>query len=243
MPTLNTDGRNNEVSSLALTPAQQQRVDSTFQELFGYPWGTQFAVPSTSESSSNEDEEFVILSSMLGPTPAARILSRFQSRPSFRKLLKTGAKSVTVHKRTHAVKAPILGGNKSRPLHDTKTSQSEDYHRTIQGKSTTKSDAFGGEPLRANDSAAAQKPSSAGGVGVDVLLQQLNATGKVSTVAKTSADWDQFKQATGLGATLEEQADSSTSYLNKQDFLSRVDHRTFDLEKRERDVQRAKRGL
>jgi Bucentaur or craniofacial development len=230
MQPFDTDSRKD-----ALTPAQQKRVDSTFQDLFGYPWGTQFSAPSTSSESSDihsKNEDFALLTNMLGPTPAARILSRFQSLPSFRKLHRQNdAKTVTVHKRTQTVKTPIPVISRtslSRPFKN----QSEDY-RTTQGNSNG--------TLNANDSAATKKPS--GGGGVDVLLQQLNASQKVSTVAKTSADWDQFKQATGLTATLEEQADSSTSYLNKQDFLSRVDHRTFDLEKRDRDAQRAKRGL
>jgi hypothetical protein len=65
---------------------------------------------------------------------------------------------------------------------------------------------------------------------------------KTTTVAKTSADWEQFKETTGLGEKLEEQAESSTSYLKKQDFLHRVDHRKFELEKQERERERAKRG-
>jgi Bucentaur or craniofacial development len=228
MQPFDTDSRKD-----ALTPAQQKRVDSTFQDLFGYPWGTQFSAPSTSSESSDihTDDDFALLTNMLGPTPAARILSRCHSLPSFRRLHRQNvAKTVTVHKRTHTVKTPIpVISRTSRPLKN----QSEDY-RTTQGNSNG--------TLNANDSAATKKPSGGGG-GVDVLLQQLNASQKVSTVAKTSADWDQFKQATGLTATLEEQADSFTSYLHKQDFLSRVDHRTFDLEKRDRDAQRAKRGL
>jgi hypothetical protein len=245
MPTFDIDSSNDAVS-FALTPVQQQRVDSTFQDLFGYSWGTQFTAPSSqsepSDRTHSENDDFALLSDMLGPTPAARILSRFRSLPSFSKLHNTGAKTVTVHKRTHAVKAQIPVRTTSRPLHDAQ----QDFHSN-QSNTTTKSDAAplassstSGAPVKPRDPAA-KKPSSGGGV--DVLLQQLNAPQKVSTVAKTSADWDQFKQATGLGATLEEQADSATSYLKKQDFLSRVDHRTFDLEKKDRDVQRAKRGL
>lgn len=77
--------------------------------------------------------------------------------------------------------------------------------------------------------------------GVDKLLKQLAAPEKVSTVAKTSADWDQFKEKTGLGEKLEEQADSKDAYLKRQDFLTRVDHRRFELEKEERDKNRVKR--
>jgi Bucentaur or craniofacial development len=63
----------------------------------------------------------------------------------------------------------------------------------------------------------------------------------VSTVQKTSNDWEQFKETTGLGDRLEEQAESSTAFLKRQDFLTRVDHRTFEIEKKDRDRERAKR--
>jgi hypothetical protein len=78
--------------------------------------------------------------------------------------------------------------------------------------------------------------------GVDSLLKQLEGPTKVSTVAKTSADWDQFKEKTGLGEKLEEQAESKAAYLKRQDFLTRVDHRQFELEKKERDQNRVKRN-
>jgi len=49
--------------------------------------------------------------------------------------------------------------------------------------------------------------------GVDSLLQTINAIEKVSTIAKTSADWEQYKDKTGLGDKLEEQATGNTAYL------------------------------
>jgi hypothetical protein len=77
--------------------------------------------------------------------------------------------------------------------------------------------------------------------GVDALLQQLKGPDKVTTVAKTSADWDQFKEKAGLADKLEEQVESKNAYLKRQEFLTRVDHRQFELEKKERDRSRAKR--
>ena len=55
-------------------------------------------------------------------------------------------------------------------------------------------------------------------------------------------DWEQFKDDSGLGETLEAAAQGNRAYLKKQDFLNRVDQRTFQLEKAERDKERAKRG-
>jgi Bucentaur or craniofacial development len=43
--------------------------------------------------------------------------------------------------------------------------------------------------------AAAKKPSVGG---LDSVLQQIAGPSKISTVAKTSADWDSFKTETGL---------------------------------------------
>jgi hypothetical protein len=78
--------------------------------------------------------------------------------------------------------------------------------------------------------------------GVDQLLQSLAKTNKTTTVAKTSHDWENFKDQTGLADKLESKAESKDSYLKKQEFLSRVDQRKFELERKERDGERSKRG-
>jgi copper(I)-binding protein len=89
----------------------------------------------------------------------------------------------------------------------------------------------------------AAKSSKAGGV--DQLLNQIAAgDGGINVTTKTAADWETFKETAGGGLKdkLAEQANSKQAYLQRQDFLQRVDHRKFDLEKRERDQERAKRG-
>ena len=69
------------------------------------------------------------------------------------------------------------------------------------------------------------------------MLQELEGPGKLSTVAKTSADWESFKQDSGNieRDVLEQQAQGTNAYLIKQDFLHRVDHRSFLHEKAQRD--------
>lgn len=94
-------------------------------------------------------------------------------------------------------------------------------------------------PEAAATTTTTQKPAA---VGMDQLLQQLQSKNKVSTIAKTSNDWESFKEQSGLGEKLEQQADSNTAYLQKQDFLARVDHRTFQVERQEREQNRTKRG-
>ena len=71
--------------------------------------------------------------------------------------------------------------------------------------------------------------------GIDHMLQQIAGPSKITTVAKTSADWDSFKTETGLEAELEAKAQGKDAYLVKQDFLTRVDNRKFEIEKNERD--------
>jgi Bucentaur or craniofacial development len=79
--------------------------------------------------------------------------------------------------------------------------------------------------------------------GLDVLLQELEGPGKLSTVAKTSADWESFKQDAGVEAEMEKHAQGKNAFLVKQDFLQRVDQRSFVQEKAQRDQeQRNRRG-
>jgi hypothetical protein len=58
-------------------------------------------------------------------------------------------------------------------------------------------------------------------------------------VAKSSSDWDSFKEKEGLEESLKD-ADKK-GYLAKQDFLGRCDHRKFDQEKATRDIERLQR--
>jgi Bucentaur or craniofacial development len=97
---------------------------------------------------------------------------------------------------------------------------------------------------RASSSSIAASGGGSGGGGVDQILQQIAMSGtKLSTVAKTSADWDTYTNSvSGLRNQLEEHIESNDAYLKKQDFLVRVDHRQFNIEKTKRNQERAKRG-
>lgn len=72
--------------------------------------------------------------------------------------------------------------------------------------------------------------------GVDQVLASLDAPKKVSTMEKTSLDWDKFKEAEGIEDELQQY--TKDGYLEKQDFLQRVDLNQFELEKAERDKKR-----
>lgn len=85
---------------------------------------------------------------------------------------------------------------------------------------------------------SSSKPPKKPATGLDLVLDQLEDN-KISTVAKTSMDWDKFKGDRGLEEELEKKAQGKDAYLVKKDFLDRVDHRRFEHERTERDKERA----
>ena len=91
--------------------------------------------------------------------------------------------------------------------------------------------------MAAAATAAADKPGSS----LDAVLQQIAEPRRVSTIEKSSMDWDNFKSKEQIGAELEQHSKGKGAYLGKQDFLNRVDLRKFELEKQQREVERRKR--
>jgi len=87
-----------------------------------------------------------------------------------------------------------------------------------------------------------QIPKTQGGL--DTLLENLAGPAKISTIVKTSSDWEVFKQKQGsdMKESLETKAQGSQAYLQRKDFLDRVDQRRFEHEKARRDLDRAARG-
>ncbi len=78
--------------------------------------------------------------------------------------------------------------------------------------------------------------------GLDNLLSQISRPDKLSTMSKTAADWDMFKSSNvDLATKLEDTAMGNEAYLVKKDFLNRVDTRQFELEKAQREKERAAR--
>jgi len=74
--------------------------------------------------------------------------------------------------------------------------------------------------------------------GIDSLLLKMEGPSKISTIAKTSVDWDVFKEKIGMEEDLKSKAEGKDAYLVKKDFLNRVDLRRFEQEKAQRDVKR-----
>lgn len=74
--------------------------------------------------------------------------------------------------------------------------------------------------------------------GIDAVLSQISGPQKITTVDKTSMDWDSFKDKTGIDEELRKKVEGKDAYLVKQEFLQRVDYRKFEQEKAQRERDR-----
>ena len=71
---------------------------------------------------------------------------------------------------------------------------------------------------------------------LDRVLADLNGTKKLSTMEKTSLDWDRYKEEHRLTDELNQSI--KDGYLEKQNFLLRLDQRQFEIEKADRERKR-----
>mmetsp|Transcript_13919 Transcript_13919/g.23119 ORF Transcript_13919/g.23119 Transcript_13919/m.23119 type:complete len:254 (+) Transcript_13919:92-853(+) len=207
---------NNGIPPCMLPESKRRAVDAAFEELFGYSFGTRFLPKrrKLGDDPSNYNRTEDIIVAIFGPTAAAQIM----------------ATSNTVTK-MKVQRAPLP----SRIL-TTVTEEKKYAGQTIRVTRTLNA-------TQAAAAAAATTTAEDGNPkGLDSLLQALNGPGKLSTVAKTSADWDTFKTDAGVEDELDKQAQGKNAYLHKQDFLKRVDERRFVDEKTKRDQERSKRG-
>jgi Bucentaur or craniofacial development len=193
----------------SLTSAKRKAVDDSFEQLFGYPFGT-FDRPKRVLRLTPLDKTLEILEEMFGPRGAAQILSR----------------------------STLLRPVKRLPLPDTVADVMTEEVRHYAGQSIVVQRKVVATTVMASDT----KPQSIKTSGLDILLQELDGPSKLTTVAKTSADWDQFKVKEGLDDDLTKQAQGKNAFLKKKDFLDRVDARRFEVEKEVRDSERTTRG-
>ena len=221
-----------------LAPAQKRAVDEAFKEIFGYDWGTSFQLPRRREQQRSHQQQMLV--QIFGPVRAARILKTGRSlRPKRRSVARQQAAQAVVSKtETSQAATSIETAPNITPNTFTQKKEEPQYETKIfAGKAIQVPRTAGASNKKAPPAAVASK-----GGGIDSVLQQLSGPSKISTVAKTSSDWDTFKTETGLEGELEKKAQGKDAYLVKQDFLTRVDTRKFELEKTEREKERAKRG-
>ena len=109
------------------------------------------------------------------------------------------------------------------------------------GAMTSVTQTFQAGTKAANDAlrAAAEREKAESAGGLDGVLHAIKKPSSVSTMAKSSVDWDAFKEESNLGDELEQA--TKDGYLQRQDFLTRCDVRQFEQEKAQRNLDRAKR--
>jgi Bucentaur or craniofacial development len=225
----------------SLTPAKRKAVDDAFEKLFGYKFGTSFLPVRKSRRTAlnhnhkSNDKNIEILQDIFGPFGAAKIMALSTTLRPIKRLPLPASLVETITEVKHYAGQSIVVKRQVAVTGLTTT--------TTTAASTT---AAAAAPVVA---AAAPPPpppphanSSNSRGGLDTLLQELDGPSKLSTVAKTSADWDQFKTQEGLEDDLTKQAQGKNAFLQKKDFLQRVDARRFEVEKQVRDAERASRG-
>lgn len=194
-------------TSNAKRKASGSKVDNAFERLFGYSWGTTFAMDDTNMTGTARQ-----LIDIFGTTKTARILN---ARGSI--------------KRRRIEKQQILNYKDIELPENTKSIVMEDT-------------VFAGQVIKAKASSTSSKPKKKA-QNIDNVLDNLKGPSKMNTVEKTNNDWESFKESDKqLQDELEKRAQGKDAFLVKQDFLNRVDHRKFELEREERDRERAKRG-
>lgn len=81
--------------------------------------------------------------------------------------------------------------------------------------------------------------SSSGG-GIDSVLDTIKGPKAISTVTKSSMDWELYKDKEGLEDELAKAA--KEGYLTRKNFLERCDYRSFEMEREVRLKEQAARG-
>lgn len=215
-----TDAMDIATDTTASRPPKRKAVDDAFERLFGYKWGTQFDLDQHKVNSSS----VLHLVEIFGAAKTARILGSVSSS--------------NTNKRQKVVKPAM------NPILDYK---SIELPKQLETR-VTETKVFAGQVIQTttkkqqDDKQPPPKPAAS--AGLDNVLAQLEGPKKMSTVQKTSNDWEQFKESDKqLQDDLEKKAQGKDAFLVKQDFLNRVDERKFELEREKRDRERAKRAV
>ena len=253
-----------------LSVVKRKAVDDAFQELFGYAFGTTFQPKrrryghdtddaTDGPSDGRDGQQFRLLERVFGTTVANKLM---MTSHSVKDINVVRAPRPDLSAPTIVTETRIFAGKKIEvqrkvvPSATATTAAASNLARTPVSSSTlgqgskgapittipvttsTGNPSQGGTPT---PSQSQQLPTSKP-KGIDSLLKEIAGPSQLSTVAKTSSDWDAFKTDTGMEEQLEQQAQSKTAFLVKKDFLNRVDARRFEHEKEKRDQERTKRG-
>ncbi|KAK8794848.1 hypothetical protein WA158_001828 [Blastocystis sp. Blastoise] len=101
---------------------------------------------------------------------------------------------------------------------------------------TTKKVKFAGQEIIVeNDSKPAEVST------LDTLLSNISEKKSISTIEKTSYDWEKYKKTSGDKDEVEKS--KLNGFIEKQEFLNRVDQRRYEKERVEKEKERYKREL
>jgi len=238
-----------EATGPALSITKQKAVDDAFNDLFGYNYTkqpsaakSQGKLPVKSKSALQKQKN--ILSSIFGRNSSTKLMSSSKATASLARPKASSGGMMRLEKRVmkevkrfagqeivveKVVMVPIFTGEN---VNDGKSQSSQP-----EGKNANATTAMDNTTMAGNTTRKAK--------GLDNLLSEMSRPEKLSTISKTSTDWDLFKSKNAdasLKEQLESRAEGNEAFLVKKDFLDRVDHRRFELEKEERDRERATRG-
>ena len=225
--------RQSDLSREPLSKIQLKQVDDAFEKLFGYAYGTKFDLAERDKSSVFSRMPPSLqrtLCRALGTTATARILQNKVTTTQISTPKREIPLMTRIPKRPRTIKSSMPFWSAQAPTTTTTLAQPTSTRAHLSAESNQLLAPRAQKVTRSKKTA-----------GVDDLLQKMNDTGKVSTIAKTAVDWESFKAGTGLAASLEEHTESKGAFLKRQDFLERVDHRKFAHERQERERERAKR--
>jgi Bucentaur or craniofacial development len=215
--------------------SKRKSVDEAFYRMYQYTWGESFSLePGTCDDFDRE------LIRIFGRSMAAKIsagkrrklLTKNRSNNKHSVLSSSFPSSETT---LTELKYPTSLDTMQHPAPPHPVTASSSASVVSSTKTTSTGSKSGGAPT-----VAVSKPKS----GIDAVLAQIAEPTKTSTVKKTSDDWESFKESDKqLQDELEKKAQSKDALLVRQDFLVRVDNRKFEIEKEERDRERARRGM
>ena len=165
-----------------------------------------------------------------------------------KKRKKPSKKAARKEKKSKSILADIFGDKnlakklvKSRPLSLEGSGKKREL-KALERVVVTETKKFAGKEITVKktvtvDRNVAEKPAEGGGL--DGVLADLKGPEKISTIAKTATDWDGFKESKGLNDELAKATEDG--YLVRKDFMSRVDERQFENERKGREKDRMKK--
>eukprot|EP00934_Nitzschia_sp_Nitz4_P007372 Nitzschia sp. Nitz4//scaffold24_size164493//29909//30646//NITZ4_002310-RA/size164493-processed-gene-0.221-mRNA-1//-1//CDS//3329544060//7362//frame0 len=228
-----------DVPTSSSVKRKRSLVDEAFERMFGYDW----------EATEVGDDKKVLDESIVG-LQLAEMFGRKRAKKVLAMIPEHCIQPITTTLTKPRHKAPVRAIPSTQPLFPKSTSTpqptptvssslNDDKKAPKTSNSATTSST---QAASASATAKPPPPLAKPTTNLDNVLAQLSGPVKQSTMQKTNRDWESFKESDKLlQDELESHAKGKNAFLVKQDFLQRVDHRKFELEKDQRARERATR--